>query len=60
MELLKVNDKVYVKQKPNIEGIVNIVDTLPYYAVRIKVTKGNTLVTDYKGEDLIKIISQRG
>ena len=57
MELLKVNDKVSVKENPKIEGVVTIVNTLPYYAVRIKITKGNTPITDYKGEDLIKIIS---
>ena len=54
MELLKVNDKVSVKENLKIEGVVTIVNTLPYYAVRIKITKGNTPITDYKGEDLIK------
>ena len=56
MDLLKVNDKVYVKENPKIEGIVTIVDILPYYSVRIKVTKGSTPVTDYRGKDLEKII----
>ena len=55
MELLKVGDRVYYKRNPEIEGIVTIVDTLPYYAVRIKVIKGRTGITDYYGEDLIKI-----
>lgn len=55
MELLEVHDKVYVKKNPEIEGIVTIVDTLPYYAVRIKITKGDTPVTDYYGDDLEKI-----
>lgn len=55
MELLEVGDKVYYKKNPEIEGIVTIVDTLPYYAVRIKITKGKTAITDYYVEDLKKI-----
>lgn len=55
MRLLEVNNKVRYKKNPEIEGIVTIVETIPYYAVRIKVTKGNTSVTDYYGDDLEKI-----
>lgn len=54
-ELLKVGDKCRVKKNPEIEGIVTIVDMIPYYAVRIKVTKGRTPIIDYYGDDLEKI-----
>lgn len=54
-KLLEVGDEVYVKEDPSITGIVTIVEIIPYYAVRIKITKGSTPVTDYNGEQLVRI-----